>query len=124
MHRFEITYSLAKCPFGWCVLGMNGSRICGLSFLESDDKKKAAAMIRKFSIPFGETVNYSDIARTIKSPRAVRAVGTACGRNPINFIIPCHRVLTSDGGLGGYNSGIKRKKEIVEWEAELRTKGK
>ncbi len=68
------------------------------------------------SIPFGKTVSYSDIAKRIGSPKAVRAVGTACGKNSIGFLIPCHRVLTSNGELGGYRWGIKRKKSILEWE--------
>lgn len=68
-------------------------------------------------IPKGQTSTYFDIARTIGSPKASRAVGTACATNQIAFLIPCHRVLTSGGGLGGYRWGLKRKKAILEWEA-------
>ena len=67
-------------------------------------------------IPFGKTSTYSDIAIAIKNPQALRAVGTAIGRNPVAVIIPCHRVLRSDGGIGGYYWGIEKKKMLLEWE--------
>ncbi|MES3005841.1 MAG: methylated-DNA--[protein]-cysteine S-methyltransferase [Patescibacteria group bacterium] len=70
------------------------------------------------SIPEGKTSNYRAIAEGIGSAKAVRAVGTACGKNPIGYLIPCHRVLTSKGGLGGYHWGIKRKKMMLTWEFE------
>ena len=69
------------------------------------------------AIPEGRVVSYTDIARAIGSPKAVRAVGSACGQNQITYLIPCHRVLTSQGGLGGYNGGIDRKDTILAWEA-------
>ena len=74
------------------------------------------------SIPLGKTVSYADIARTIKSPKAVRAVGTACGSNQVAFLIPCHRIINSQGGLGGYRWGIEKKKKILAWEAEITTR--
>lgn len=67
-------------------------------------------------IPFGETVSYSDIAKKIKNPKAVRAVGTANSKNPICIIVPCHRVLTNDGKLGGYAGGLKLKKALLDIE--------
>ena len=73
-------------------------------------------------IPFGETFTYSDIAMAINNPRALRAVGTAIGRNPVALIIPCHRVLRSDGGIGGYYWGIEKKKILLEWEICCRNK--
>jgi AraC family transcriptional regulator of adaptative response/methylated-DNA-[protein]-cysteine methyltransferase len=70
------------------------------------------------AIPQGKTKSYAEVARAIKSPKAVRAVGTACGKNLIPFIIPCHRVLASNGGLGGYSAGgIKRKAAILAQES-------
>jgi AraC family transcriptional regulator of adaptative response/methylated-DNA-[protein]-cysteine methyltransferase len=69
------------------------------------------------SIPKGETASYADVARAIGSPKAVRAVGTACGKNSIAILIPCHRVLTSSGGIGGYRSGVERKRAILAWES-------
>ena len=68
-------------------------------------------------IPHGTTSTYSEIARRIGSPRAVRAVGTACGKNPLSFAVPCHRVLREDGSLGGYRWGLERKKRLLEREA-------
>jgi AraC family transcriptional regulator, regulatory protein of adaptative response / methylated-DNA-[protein]-cysteine methyltransferase len=68
-------------------------------------------------IPYGKTRTYADIAREISKPNAVRAVGTACGANPVALIIPCHRVLRSDGGLGGYEWGLERKKKLLEQES-------
>ena len=69
------------------------------------------------AIPEGHAASYADIARQIGKPRAVRAVGSACGKNGICYLIPCHRVLTSNGGLGGYNGGVERKETILAWEA-------
>lgn len=64
-------------------------------------------------IPFGKTSTYSDIAKAINNPRALRAVGTAIGRNPVAILVPCHRVLRSDGGIGGYYWGIEKKKKLL-----------
>ncbi len=69
------------------------------------------------SIPMGRAITYSDIATHVGSPRAQRAVGSAVGRNPISFVVPCHRVLRKGGGLGGYHWGVTRKKAIIGWEA-------
>jgi len=68
------------------------------------------------SIPAGKTSTYAAIAKRIGSPNAFRAVGTACGKNPIGYLIPCHRILASDGGPGGYRWGLKRKAAILAWE--------
>ena len=67
-------------------------------------------------IPSGETRSYRDIARAIGAPRAVRAVGSACGANPVALAVPCHRVLRSDGSLGGYAWGLGRKRRLLEIE--------
>ncbi|TAK44202.1 MAG: methylated-DNA--[protein]-cysteine S-methyltransferase [Betaproteobacteria bacterium] len=67
-------------------------------------------------IPQGETRSYQQIARAIGSPRAVRAVGSACGANPVALVIPCHRALRSDGGLGGYAWGLERKRRLLAIE--------
>ncbi len=68
-------------------------------------------------IPFGETRSYSWIARTIGRPDARRAVGTALGRNPVPILVPCHRVLRSDGGLGGYAFGLDMKSRLLGLES-------
>lgn len=68
-------------------------------------------------IPSGHVTTYSQIAQTIGSPRAVRAVGTAVGRNPISWLVPCHRALRKSGGLGGYHWGLTRKRAMLAFEA-------
>jgi AraC family transcriptional regulator, regulatory protein of adaptative response / methylated-DNA-[protein]-cysteine methyltransferase len=65
----------------------------------------------------GKTVSYKDIAIQIGNPKAVRAVGTACGANPIAIIVPCHRVVKSDGGEGGYRWGLEIKRKLLQREA-------
>ncbi len=67
-------------------------------------------------IPRGETRTYKDIAAAIGAPKAVRAVGSACGANPVALVIPCHRALRTDGGLGGYAWGIGRKQKLLRIE--------
>jgi AraC family transcriptional regulator of adaptative response/methylated-DNA-[protein]-cysteine methyltransferase len=71
-------------------------------------------------IPRGEVRTYRDIARAIGAPRAVRAVGSACGANPVALAVPCHRVLRTDGGLGGYAWGLGRKRRLLEIERPKR----
>ncbi|SLN17934.1 Bifunctional transcriptional activator/DNA repair enzyme Ada [Roseivivax jejudonensis] len=68
-------------------------------------------------IPSGQVTTYSEIAAAIGHPKAVRAVGTAVGRNPVSFLIPCHRALRKSGGLGGYHWGLPVKRAILAWEA-------
>ena len=67
-------------------------------------------------IPMGRAVSYTDIARHIGAPAASRAVGSAVGRNPLSFVVPCHRVLRGDGNLGGYHWGLTRKRALIGWE--------
>jgi AraC family transcriptional regulator of adaptative response/methylated-DNA-[protein]-cysteine methyltransferase len=69
------------------------------------------------AIPRGETRSYSQIARAIGAPNAVRAVGSACGANPVALVVPCHRAVRADGGLGGYAWGLRRKQRLLELEA-------
>jgi AraC family transcriptional regulator of adaptative response/methylated-DNA-[protein]-cysteine methyltransferase len=68
-------------------------------------------------VPSGQVTTYSDIAQAVGNPRAVRAVGTAVGRNPISYLIPCHRALRRDGALGGYHWGLPVKRAMLAWEA-------
>ena len=67
-------------------------------------------------IPFGKTITYGQQASNIKNPKAFRAVGSANGKNPIPIIVPCHRVVASDGSLGGYSLGLKMKKQLLALE--------
>lgn len=67
-------------------------------------------------IPFGETRSYKEIAEIIKNPNGVRAVGNACNKNPILIIIPCHRVISKNGDLRGFECGINIKKYLLDFE--------
>ena len=69
------------------------------------------------TIEFGTTCSYSDIANQIKNPKAVRAVGSANGKNPLTIVVPCHRVIGSNGSLTGYASGTDRKQWLLNHEA-------
>lgn len=70
-------------------------------------------------IPLGKLSTYKLIADAVNNPKAVRAVGSAVGQNPVSYIIPCHRVIRSDGGLGGYSSGLDYKKKMLDKEKSL-----
>ncbi|MDC0186203.1 MGMT family protein [Gammaproteobacteria bacterium] len=72
-------------------------------------------------IPKGETMSYKDIAIAIGRPKASRAVANACGKNPNPIIVPCHRVIASDGSIGGYtgSGGIKTKRQLLKKEGVL-----
>ncbi len=70
-------------------------------------------------IPAGRTISYGELARSIGRPSAVRAVGGANGRNPVSLVVPCHRVIASDGGLGGYGGGLERKRWLLVHEGAL-----
>ena len=71
------------------------------------------------TIPYGETRTYQQVAQTLGKEKSSRAVGTACGANPVALVIPCHRVLRKDGGLGGYSWGLERKKSLLEMEQAI-----
>ena len=68
------------------------------------------------SIPYGQTGSYSDIAGICGSPNAYRAVGNAIGKNPVLLLVPCHRIIKSDGYLGGFSAGLDLKKKLLELE--------
>jgi O-6-methylguanine DNA methyltransferase len=71
------------------------------------------------AIPYGETRSYADIARAIGKPKACRAVGMANNRNPLAIVVPCHRVIASDGTLCGYGGGLDMKRKLLELEGAL-----
>ena len=71
-------------------------------------------------IPYGETVSYGDIAKRIGRPKAVRAVGAANGRNPLPIVVPCHRVIGSDGSLTGFAGGLEAKKLLLRLEGAIK----
>lgn len=70
------------------------------------------------NIPRGETRTYGEVAEAIGHPRAARAVGAACGINPVSLLVPCHRVVASGGSLGGYGWGLERKQALLDLERE------
>ena len=72
-------------------------------------------------IPYGETISYLELARRIRNPKAVRAVGLANGANPVAIIIPCHRVIGSNGSLTGFGGGLPTKRALLELEKGQRT---
>ncbi len=70
------------------------------------------------TIPYGQTISYSDIACMIDAPKAVRAVGAAIGKNPIFIVVPCHRVIGKNGSLTGFAYGVDLKKKLLDIESE------
>lgn len=73
-------------------------------------------------IPYGQTLSYLEVAEKIQNPKAVRAVGGAIGKNPLLVIVPCHRVITKDGKLGGFRAGIQMKMSLLELEQQMQKK--
>jgi methylated-DNA-[protein]-cysteine S-methyltransferase len=67
-------------------------------------------------IPYGKTTSYAELARRVGSPKAFRAVGQANGKNPLAIILPCHRVINSDGSIGGYGGGLPMKRQLLALE--------
>jgi AraC family transcriptional regulator of adaptative response/methylated-DNA-[protein]-cysteine methyltransferase len=67
-------------------------------------------------IPRGETRSYREVADAVGAPGAARAVGSACGKNPVGILVPCHRVIAADGGLGGYAWGLDVKRALLDHE--------
>ena len=70
-------------------------------------------------VPYGTVVGYGDLAKRVGEPRAAQAVGVAMGSNPLPIVVPCHRVVESDGGLGGFGGGLETKRRLLELEGVL-----
>lgn len=87
---------------------------CKLDFTGTAFQKKVWSAMAK--IPYGQTRSYKEIAQAIGHPKAFRAVGNANGQNSIPLIIPCHRVIESNGRLGGFGHGVKVKKQLLDFE--------
>jgi O-6-methylguanine DNA methyltransferase len=87
---------------------------CKLDFKGTPFQKKVWSALAK--IPYGQTRSYKEIARAIGHPKAFRAVGNVNGQNSIPLIIPCHRVIENNGGLGGFGHGVKVKKQLLDFE--------
>jgi O-6-methylguanine DNA methyltransferase len=75
------------------------------------------------AIPYGETRSYVEVARAIGRPAAVRAVGAANGSNPVPLVVPCHRVIAADGGLGGFGGGLELKRRLLAMERSIAHQG-
>lgn len=71
------------------------------------------------TIPYGETATYAELAQAAGAPRAARAAGTACARNPLVIVVPCHRVVRAGGAIGQYGGGVAMKKFLLEMEAKF-----
>lgn len=95
--------------------GQTAIELCSLAGFTKFELAVYKAVLK---IPRGETRTYSQIAAQIKHPKAVRAVGSALNKNPFTVVIPCHRVIKKDGGLGGYSGGVKLKEKLLEMEKE------
>lgn len=95
----------AKKPFPWELI-----------HLTTGTKFEQKVWKELWKIPYGKTVSYQDIAKRVGSPKAVRAVGQANKKNPFPIVIPCHRVIASDGNLGGYAYGVEMKKKLLRLE--------
>ncbi len=80
----------------------------------SDFEQKVWLSLR--AVPYGETRTYKWLAEKIGNPRAVRAVGRALSRNPVPIVLPCHRIIESDGSIGGYSSGVDMKRRLLDME--------
>lgn len=85
-----------------------------IEFVGTEFQKKIWRKLCK--IPYGKTVSYKEIAQKIGKEKAVRAVGTAIGKNPIAIIVPCHRVISANGKIGGYAYGVDKKQKLLDLE--------
>ena len=100
-------------PWAKAALGMSGEARLHMIGAPFQIKVWEALL----TIPSGHVTTYSEIAQSIGNPKAVRAVGTAVGRNPVSWLIPCHRALRKSGALGGYHWGLPVKRAMLAWES-------
>lgn len=97
-------------------------RIFDLNLKPSGTPFQLAVLVELLRIPYGETISYGQLASRIGKPRAIRAVGAANGRNPLPIVIPCHRVIGSDGSLIGFGGGLAAKQFLLDLESPSRQK--
>jgi AraC family transcriptional regulator of adaptative response/methylated-DNA-[protein]-cysteine methyltransferase len=105
----------AQALHGWAEAAFSQSGEADLHLIGAPFQIKVWEAL--LSIPSGQVTSYSEIAQAVGNPRAVRAVGTAVGRNPVSWLIPCHRALRKSGGLGGYHWGLPVKRAMLAWES-------
>ncbi len=98
----------------------NGEKISFPDMLDLSDATPFRAAVWKQTqlIPYGETRSYQWVAKKVGKPGGARAVGQAVGANPLLIVVPCHRVIASDGGLGGFGGGLEMKKRLLAMEAK------
>ncbi len=99
------------------VLDGDGGRPIPLAAIGTDFQERVWHALR--SIPFGQTRTYTQLAAMVGRPHAVRAVASACAKNPISILVPCHRVVGADGSLRGYRWGLERKHMLLEHERHV-----
>ncbi len=104
MKELRAYFSGTKCTFEQEIKFLTGT----------DFEKKVWSVLAQ--IPFGETRSYKWVAEKTGNPAAVRAVGRALSKNPVPIVLPCHRVIESDGSIGGYSSGVEVKRRLLEME--------
>ncbi len=113
---------IAKGPKGICKISFGGSKRKFLSEIEGNLDSENGTTFQKrvwraiATIPWGESRSYAWLARKAGRPKAIRATANACGKNPLPLIIPCHRVIASDGSLGGFSGGVEIKKRLLKLE--------
>jgi AraC family transcriptional regulator, regulatory protein of adaptative response / methylated-DNA-[protein]-cysteine methyltransferase len=109
----QVTQTMADDIFGRARTA-NANKDVRIVLIGSDFEVRVWKTLLK--IPIGRAVSYQQIASHLGQPTAARAVGSAVGRNPISFVVPCHRVMRGDGTLGGYHWGLTRKRALIGWE--------
>jgi AraC family transcriptional regulator of adaptative response/methylated-DNA-[protein]-cysteine methyltransferase len=113
-HRDDTVMRKYVAPLLVAIRGENTTIDLPLDLRATAFQKKVWEALQQ--IPCGETRSYSDVAREIGSPAAIRAVARACASNPVALAVPCHRVIRSDGDLAGYRWGVERKKKLLNIE--------
>jgi O-6-methylguanine DNA methyltransferase len=113
-----VWHRIATMAIGRVLAGKPPGKLPPLDLSSGTDfQQRVWSELRK--IPAGQSRTYSQIAQAIHKPKAVRAVGGACGANPIPIFVPCHRVLAANGRLGGFSSGLEWKKKLLKPEGIL-----
>lgn len=118
----ESLFDLYKKELLDYVMGNRKEFTVPLDLYGTEFQQKVWQVLRE--IPYGEVVSYMDVAQCLQNPRAVRAVGGAIGANPVLIFVPCHRVITKDGKLGGFRAGVAMKEQLLSLEGSLGILGK
>jgi len=130
MSTDSIVYRDITSPLGDMIAGATENGVCFLEWHDRGGVERIKQRVEKryrmplaptwdrlLSIQYGKTRSYGEMADLLGKPRASRAVGRANGANYISIVVPCHRVIETNGGLGGYGGGIKRKRYLLDLEA-------